>query len=281
MEPITKPRERRAAGCACAVALGLLLLPLAARADKPLHHQARRHELLDGLTLERYQEPDLAEPITILRIDPASFELQLLTEQRYGRKRRPEEWIEDFDLIGVINAAMFQPNGRSTSMLLDDELVNNGYEHPAYEGYFAFGARRDGLVPFVSTGRDCQGFDLGQLRRDYRFLLQNYRLLDCDAKGIVWRDRRHYSVVALAHDEDGMIVWIHSASGQSASELAQWLSAPELRLSSALFAEGGPQAALVLEVGGRRIVELGHYEMSAPPVRSRPLPNVLGIRPHP
>jgi hypothetical protein len=264
-----------------AITLCVSLIPLVASADDPSHHQARRHELLDGLILERYDEPDLAEPVTLLRIDPASFELQLLTQQRYGRKRRPEEWIEDFDLIGVINAAMFQPNGRSTSMLLDDELVNNGYEHPAYEGFFAFGPRRDGLAPFVSTGRDCQGFDLGRLRSDYRFLLQNYRLLDCDSKGIVWRDRRRYSIAAIAHDEDGRIVWIHGASGQSASELAQWLSAPELRLSSALFAEGGSQAALVVQVGGRKIVELGHREMSAPPARSRPLPNVLGLKPHP
>jgi hypothetical protein len=245
------------------------------------HKLERRHELLDGLILERYQEPTLAEPITILRIDPERFALELLTEQRHGRRRRPEDWLDDFDLIAVINASMFQPNGRSTSMLLDDELVNNGYEHPAYEGYLAFGARREGLAPFISTGRDCGGFDLPQLRRDYRFLLQNYRLLDCDSEGIRWRDRRRYSVAGFGHDEAGWLVWIHGASGQSATDLAEWLAAPQIRLSSALFAEGGSQAALVLEVGGRRIKHLGHHDMAAPPARSRPLPNVLGIRPRP
>jgi len=233
------------------------------------------------LILERYREPDLDEPITLLRIDPSNFELQLLTQQRHGQRRRPEEWIEDFDLVAVINASMFQPNGRSTAMLVDDELINNGYEHPAYEGYFAFGPRGEGVAPFVSTGRDCAGFDLARLRSDYRYIVQNYRLLNCETAAIRWRDRRNYSIAALGHDADGMIVWIHGAAGQSASELSAWLSDPTLRLKSALFAEGGSQAALVLDAAGRRVKRLGHHEMASPPARSRPLPNVLGIRPHP
>ena len=45
--------------------------------------------------------------------------------------------VANFDLLGVINASMFMPSLRSTGLMVDHGVVNNGLDNPK------FGANND------------------------------------------------------------------------------------------------------------------------------------------
>jgi len=258
--------------------LFLLIVASAAPAGTPVPRGVGSYELVEGLVVDRLPAPRGDEPVTMVRIDTEHFEIGLFTAQRHEGRRRPEHWIEEFDLVGVINASMFQPNGHSTALMLDDDVVNNDYVHPAYEGFLAFGERDQALPAVQIVGSDCEGFNLELLKSSYRFVVQDYRLLGCDSRAIEWRDPRQYSVCAVALDEAGRLVWIHSGAPYPISELADWLARGELGLSAALFAEGGAEAALCVEIAGKSVREMGRHGASPPALRFRPVPNVLGIR---
>jgi len=187
-------------------------------------------------------------------------------------RRRPAEWLEDFGLVAVINAAMFQPNGRSTAMMVDGELVNNGYDHPSYEGYLAFRPLAANSPSVQLLGRDCEGFDLLRIRSEYAAIVQNYRLLDCDGQPIAWRDRRNYPATAIGLGSDGALVFVHSGGALEMHRFAELLR-DQLGLRAAVFTEGGPQAALSVRFEGQDL-QLGG--IGEGPLRSLPL--VLGLR---
>ena len=254
---------------------GVLLV--AACHSAPADESSRR-ELRPGLEEIRldWKRGTHAGTLTALAADPQRFELELLTAEGDGGRRRPLEWAEEFRLDAVINASMYQPNGRSTALLIDEGVVNNGLDHPSYAGYLVFGPRRGDLPPIQIEGRDCSDFDLSRLRADYSSLVQNYRLLDCRAKPLPWRDTRAYTASAVAIDGRGRIVFVHSGAPLLMREFTQILSERELRLRAALFTEGGAQASLVWRDGKRWAHASTESRENSAPARS--IPNVLGLR---
>lgn len=273
------------------LALGLIFGPWLAQAggagtaQEAFPRVEGRTEVVPGLVLERVLAPATesvrrAPLVTLVRIDPHVFGFQLFTAQRYGRSRTPPEWLAEFGLTGVINASMYMPNLRSVALMVDGETVNNGYDHPAYEGYLAFGPKQEGLSPVVLRGRTCEGFDVSRLRQQYRVVIQNYRLLDCGGFPIAWQDRKLYSTAAVGLDDRGWVVFIHTGEPYRMEDLSRWLATDELGLVAAVFVEGGPAAALMVDVDGRRVEEVGMHEgtrSDRPGFRS--VPNVIGFRP--
>jgi hypothetical protein len=240
--------------------------------------ESSRRELRPGLEEIRldWKRGPHTGTLTALAADPERFELELLTAEGDGGRRRPQEWAEEYRLVAVINASMYQPNGRSTALLIDDGVVNNGLDHPSYGGILAFEPRRAQLPPLRIFGRDCGDYDLARLREDYANLIQNYRLLDCRAKAVEWRDARPYTATAVATDQHGRIVFVHSGGALLMREFARILTARELRLRAALFTEGGAQAALIWRDGERWAQAIPSADDDPTPARS--IPNVLGLR---
>jgi hypothetical protein len=241
--------------------------------------------LAPGLTVER-KRPSLSpvfgrgEPcLWIVRFDPRQFSLALLAGPMKTAKT-PLEWIKAGKLIGVINAAMYTPSGRPTGLTIANGKVVNGGDSRGYGAFFAFGPRSKGLPAAVMAGRDCKGFDLAALKRNYRNVVQNYRLLDCHGKPIAWKDPKPYSAAAVAVDRKGRVAFVHMVESYPMTRFAKILADRELGFVRAMYVEGGSPAQLSLRYGKRAVDRIGAYEALVFKSGGKPekLPNVLGFR---
>jgi uncharacterized protein YigE (DUF2233 family) len=254
------------------VALGLIVLCAACGARaKGVEPCGTRVEAAPGLTVETVRAAGAC--LTLVRLEPARYAPRLLTARAHGGSRTPGEWAHDFGLVGLINASMYAPDERSIGMLVAGEAVNRERDNGQLGAFLAFDPVDAAAPPLVLAGRDCPGFDLGDLRRRYRSIVQNYRMLDCNGQPIAWKDAKPHVSAAVGVDAAGRAVLIHSRTAVQMSPLAAALAAPELGLRSVMYVEGGPEAVLYLRAGQTAIDEgfLGGGALR--------IPNVLGFAP--
>jgi uncharacterized protein YigE (DUF2233 family) len=261
--------------------LPFLLTGICACANSDGTPASGRVELREGLELHQVQVREL-DPnrsgglITLLYFDPARFDLQLLTAAGQGRARSADGWLEDFSLVAVINASMYLPNQRSTGLMVSRDGANNPAVNPRFGGFLAFGPVETGAPVWAFAGEDCDGFDLESLRRRYRTVVQNYRLLDCRGQPFEWSDSKEYSSAAVGLDRRGWLVFAHSGAACSTSDFARWLADDRFGLTDAHFVEGGAEASLMLRDGSNELRVMGSWPGVKPP-SFREIPNVLGV----
>ena len=232
--------------------------PAAALADGPPAPscEAPRRELVPGLTFERARAQDLG-CLALARIDPRRFRLVVHTAALDGGDRPVPSWAERFGLVAVINASMFREDHRSIGMLVSAAGENNAGDNARLGGFLFFDPVDPADAPVELTGRTCPGFDLAALRRRYRGVVQNYRMLECDGSPIPWADPKATTAAVLALDADGWVVLALSPSLLRMSDLTRVLAAPALRLRQAVYLEGGPEASLFIKAGREEIAEVG------------------------
>lgn len=243
---------------------------------------ADRFELRPGLIAERVPFSDRGGCLTLVRIDPARHDLHLRTAAMDGPARPAPRWAADFGLVAVTNTSMFHDDQRSIGILRDARSINSDRDNPKLGGFFAFDPVDLADPPVLVTGRDCPGFDLGALRRSYRGLIQNYRMLDCDGRPLRWADTKIYSAAAIGLDRAGHVVFLHTRTPFRMTELNHFIARPELGLVAALYVEGGPEASLYADGPMRRIEEIGSFEtgfFDDSNTTFWPIPNVLGVIP--
>jgi hypothetical protein len=222
-----------------------------------------RRRLGDGLTAE--QRPLDATPAAgvepcfdVVRADADRYRLTMLTKAHDGGSSQPgPAWRERFRLVAVTNAGMFHASGKPVGLVIDDGTALSK-DHPQFGGYLAFDPTTSGDAPIVIAGRDCPGFELADLRRRYRSILQTNRLLGCTGEALPWKDPKQYSAAVVALDRDGNPVFIHARAAVTMSELARAVAA--LDLAGAMFLEGGPEATLVVRGSEGELSRVGSYE---------------------
>ena len=256
-----------------------------------------RVELAPGLVWQTKVAP-IAPPleagdrcIRLLRIDPAHFELRVLTAFEHGEARGAPTWARDFGLTAAINTSMYRPSGRSTGILIHSGTVQNGKDTKKFGAFLAFDPAVEANEPSAPRpavamfGRGCPDYDLAGIRAGYRSLVQNYRLLDCDGKAIDWKDPKMYSAAAVALDRQGHVVFLHVRTPYLMRDLTRMLTDPDLDLglTAAMFVEGGPEASLHVRHGDFEQTWVGSYESGFQEHDdnrvSWPLPNVIGVVP--
>jgi hypothetical protein len=243
-----------------------------------------RLELGPGLVAERIRFADREGCLTVVRIDPARHALRVHTAAADGRARAAPRWAADFGLSAVINTSMFHDDHRSIGLLRDARAVHSDVDNPKLGGFFAFDPVDPADPPVAVAGRDCPGFDLAALRRRYRGLIQNYRMLDCDGRPLRWADPKLFSAAAIGLDGRGQVVFLHSRTPFRMTELNRFIARPEIGLAAALYVEGGPEASLYAAGPGGRVEEIGSFETDFHDDSNRafwPIPNVLGAVPVP
>lgn len=220
--------------------------------------------------------------ITMVRIDPALYRFHLLTAAAHGARTAPQ-WAREFKLTGVINASMFQPNQRSTGLMVDGAQLYNATVNSSFGAFFAFDAVESDAPRVGLFGRGCPGFDVDRIRESFRVVIQNYRMLNCDGRPIPWKDPKIYSVAAVAIDRDGWVVFIHSRTPYRMRDFNAMISDPKLGLTAAMFVEGGPEASLFVTTDKAKIERTGSWESGFRPDDSnqwfRRIPNVIGFSP--
>ena len=235
-----------------------------------------------GLTAE--QRPLDATPATpgpacldLVRADLAHYRLRVLTAARDGGSHPAPVWRERFHLAATINAGMFHAEGGPVGMIVEDGVAIAA-DNKKYGGFLAFDPR-GADPPAVLVGRDCPHFDLADLRKRYRAIVQAPRLLGCNGEAVPWQDRKQYSAAVIAIDRLGRVVLVHARAAVTMTELSRALA--KLELAGALFLEGGPEASLVVQGSDGALSRVGSYETGFVENDANRafwwLPNVIGL----
>ena len=213
--------------------------------------------------------------IRVLRVDPARFPLALVT----GKPATAAEHAASHDLVAVINAGMFEPDRTATFEMRGPAGASNPTRSPRAGSFLVFDPIAPGAVPVRLLDRACD--DLDATTPAYRALVQGYRLLTCTGQ-ITWKDGpKIWSHAVLGIDGSGRPLLVHVRSPYNTAVLTRILRELPLDLQRLMYLEGGPEATLALDVGGRREQWVGSYETgfheSDDNHAAWPLPNVIGI----
>lgn len=246
-------------------------------------------DIAPGLRVERIRgwiDPPLPvgdRCLLLVRIDPRRYQLTLLTESEHGERLSAPQWADKFGLVAATNASMFHDTGKSTGLLVSGKHVNNANVNAQFGAFMAFDPVSDKSSPVAMFGEGCAGFDLGQVRKDYRVVIQNYRLLGCDGSAIEWKDQKIYSAAAVAMDADDNVVFVLQRTPYRPKAFAEMLASDKLNLTAAMYVEGGPEASVYAKGTDVVINAIGSYETlfleDDSNVRAWPIPNVIGAAP--
>jgi hypothetical protein len=223
-----------------------------------------------------------AEPkVVVIRIDPRYYAFKLLCASENERDRfTARGWCEKKNLIGAINAGMYQEDGfTSVGYMKNFAHVNNRRLNPTYQAVVAFNRTEDTVPEIQIIDLKCQNFE--ELKPKYQTFIQNIRMISCRQENTWSKQEKRWSLAVLGVDKDGNALFIFSEGPYSGHEFNNVLLSLPLSIFNATYLEGGPQASLFLSANGVRIDKVGTHEAgpAGGRVRAIPriLPNVIGI----
>ena len=224
--------------------------------------------------------------ITVLRIDPHAWELDLVGSSRTGESsgRTAKQWCEEHHLAAAINAGMFGTDYRThVGYLRVSGHVNSGHVND-YRSVAAFDPFEEKEIgPFRIFDLDDPDASMTRILENYASVVQNLRLIKRPGQNR-WsrKTTKRWSEAALGQDEQGRILFMFSRSPFTMYEFNQELLSMDIGLVAAQHLEGGPEAQLYLHVGDHGLQLVGSYETSFRENDDNtmpwPVPNVLGIR---
>jgi hypothetical protein len=268
--------------------IGLATLPLVLlAAATPPPPGAEWRALQPGFELGRFLSPRPSQmgdsTISVVRVDPALFELRLLSAKLLEVDALPApEWAARHGALAVINASMFREDGlTSVGHMRAGEAFNNRAWNRD-NAVFVAQPRVAGLPAAQILDRACE--DAGTRAKSYGVAVQNIRMLDCSRRNVWAQQPRRWSTAAVGQDGSGRILLIHARSPWSTHDLIDILLLLPLDLRRLMYVEGGPEASLYAKVAGRVELEaMGSFEtgfFEHDGNRSFwPLPNVLAVLP--
>jgi len=219
--------------------------------------------------------------ITILRIDPAQWELRFLclSELDADNSLTARQWCERHDLVAATNAGMFAGDFRThVGYMKSGDHVNNAKANH-YQSAVAFGP----IVadqPYLRVF-DLDTVDLGTIKQKYGNIAQNLRLIKRPGINRWSAQSKIWSEAALGEDSAGRLLFIFTSSPFSMHDLNGILLSLPIDLVCAQHLEGGPEAQLYVRYGDTEYEFFGSYETgfreSAGNEHGWPIPNAIGI----
>ena len=221
--------------------------------------------------------------INVLRIDPTRFRLRLLnaSSEPGGRPRTVRDWSERYHLTAAINASMYQADMRSSVSLMQTKGHVNNPRVSKDKAVLAFDRLQDDVPPVQIIDRECQ--DFATLRSQYGTLVQSIRMVSCDGRNVWEPQQGAWSTAAIGIDQDGRLLFIHARAPHTTHDLIQMLLELPIRLKNAMYVEGGSEAQMYVQSGGRKLEFAGSIEDPPESVTAArlvwPIPNAVGIEP--
>jgi uncharacterized protein YigE (DUF2233 family) len=239
----------------------------------------------EGLHLGEFKSaqksPVCDYPITVLKIDPNFYHLKLISASEQGGKpRTAKEWADAFGLVAAINASMYAQDHRtSTGYMKNVKHINNSGVNSKFGAFMVFNPV-NGSAPSVQI-IDRYEQDWRTLIEAYNTVIQNYRMISLKGNNVWKQSDNIYSIAAVAMDKDGNILFIHSRSPYSVHDFNKILLSLPLGIRNAMYVEGGPEATLYVNTGGKERAWAGSYETGFFEHDTNTslwqLPNIIGI----
>jgi hypothetical protein len=243
-------------------------------------------ELESGLSMGTFAGPETGlagdSMVRVLRIDPARFDLVLLSASAFAdhASRTPRQWARDHGLVAVINASMFQSDFRTSVSLMRSRSHTNNPRLSKDNSILAFDPLGEGLPPVQIIDRTCQ--DFAGLGPRYGTVVQSIRMVSCHRRNVWQRREGKWSTAAIGTDGRGRVLFIHVRVPYGTHDLINVLLELPIDLQRAMYVEGGPQAQLYVESGALALELVGSPGIGFPLddglARPLPLPNVIGVR---
>ena len=224
--------------------------------------------------------------IAVLRADPARWDLVLLglepDDPAGGKTARG--WAREHRLAVATNAGMFASDYRTHLGYMEVRGKVYARAVKTYQSVAAFDPRRPERLPrFRIFDLDEPGVTIARIREGYASLVQNLRLVKRPGRNR-WREQdKRWSEAALGEDEGGRILFVFSQSPFSMATLNRALLEAGIGLVALQHLEGGAEAQLYVNVGGKELELVGGAETAFHQDEGNraawPVPNVLGLRP--
>jgi hypothetical protein len=244
----------------------------------PAGPQAPWQVLEPGLEVVELEGPEAESgdrKITVVRVDPARFDLRLLAASAPGQEgtATARAWAYRAGASAAINAAMYQEDHRtSVSFMKSGDHVNQR-RLSKDKAVLAFDPLVSGVPPVRIVDRDCERLEDAAAR--YATLVQSIRMVSCDRRNVWAPSERRFSAAAIGTDRAGRVLFIHARTAWPVHELVDALLAAPLDLAQAMYVEGGPEAQLFARGGGKELERIGTFENADTNARAWPVPNVV------
>lgn len=211
--------------------------------------------------------------IRVARVDPTQLQVVVHTHHEVGRYLGADSWAAEKDLLVAFNPSMFHPDGSGVFQL----------RSPTHTSQATW--RKDGSSALVVTADGARLLDVNCDGRaalnEATAVVQSWRLLDC-AGNPTWKEKpKVWSHALLGADGDGRLLFIHARTPWSTRTFTTILKDLPLDVRRLHYAEGGPEASLVVVHEGEERVWVGSYETGFTEHDNNKLawnlPNVLGV----
>jgi len=228
--------------------------------------------------------------ITALKINSEYYSLELLTasgeavakddNSNAHHYHTAEEWSHNDGLIAVINAGMFEPDGRNVGYMKQPGHINNGKLKKGYNAIFV----TDRITEDAPLAQiiDTQDQNYEELLQKYQTASQSIRMVSSKGQRTWARQEKMWSMAALGMTANGEVLFFHSRSPYRVAEfIDECLSLP-LNARKMMYLEGGPEASLYINHPRAIFKGIGSYETGFNENDSNKefwsLPNVFGVK---
>ena len=246
-------------------------------------------DLEPGLSLGEFKTQEKSvvgdSVITILKIDPKQWELDIVTEAEIGDKKNKtaKQWAASHNFIAVINAGMYAADYSKHIGYMQTARHKNSSHINKYQSVAAFNPKNSSDVPaYQIFDLDKQEASIENILKDYTSVIQNLRLIKKPGENRWSQQEKMWSEAALGEDAEGNILFIFSRSPFSMHDLNKELLGLDIKLVAAQHLEGGPEAQLYFKVGEIEKEMFGSFKTSFfekdTNVFAWPIPNVIGVR---
>lgn len=232
----------------------------------------------EGLYVAEYQSPQLSafdnSTITILKVDPKYYDFKLLhSDQRHTVK----QWATQDTLLAVVNAGMYTDSNKNLGLMKHYKWINPIMNKD--RAVLAMNPVNDTL-PGVQI-IDLKAQNWSELNNKYHSFTQSIRMTDIYGKNLWLKRNKMWSMVVVAIDKEGNVLFIHTRSPYAVHDFINILMQSPLNIKNMMYLEGGPEASLYLNHNGAEISRVGSYETDFYEGNSNTefwaIPNVIGI----
>ncbi|MFO7657168.1 MAG: phosphodiester glycosidase family protein [Bacteroidales bacterium] len=239
----------------------------------------------DGLYIGRFIAQQKSQygnsEIIVIKIDPEIYTFRLLSAAEMNHQNlNTRQWCEKYNLIGAVNAGMFQADYKSNvGYMKNFDYTNNRRISPSYHSVAAFNPK-DSLNPSFRI-IDTDEMEIQQFIDHYHTVIQNLRLIKSPAQNRWSQQEKMWSEAALGQDREGNVLFIFSRSPYSMHDFNKILIQLPIDIVNAMHLEGGPEASLYFNFNGIEIEGAGSYETNFNENDNNDypstLPNVIGF----
>lgn len=270
--------------------VGLIICShLASMAQAPDVNTVSWLELANGMLYCEIDAPEKSilndSKLSILKIDPSTYDFQLLTSTEFGQKARTApSWAKEFGMEVIVNTGMYgftkgQPN---KGYLKNFEHLNNPRISGYYNAMMVLHPIDSTKPPFEIIDLTCTSWD--SIKDRYHSFCQGMRMLDCNGNPMAFEKNptQSCSMVLISTDTNGNIYFLFSRSPYTHQTMIKFLMGLPFNLRQTVYLEGGPESSLYINIGKETISKFGSYISKTWANDDNDhfweIPNVIGIR---